>query len=465
MIEEFEYDGIWWLPEKPSNKVSGKLKFHPVEGLKLQLIGSFKELKNLHTFLQPLIILGITSNGKIITLYKCYESRSHISMPGFLSSSFIASVAFLGCHFEKEEKIRFDFLSLNYSYLEEWTGITGFQFNIETDSEAQLKKYEVIYSFPEKIEAKIGNLNISFDYNFTSEEDKLKEVNLKHTTFIKIKPNESLHFNDYQDICYRIQNFLSLAIGKAVFPIIIKGKSKSCSTKSQNGKAIYPDIFIYYATNSLFETSSEIHPFDMLFTFRDISGKFESILKNWLEKAEMLKPVYDLYFGTLYNPRMYLQHQFLSMIQAVEAYHRRKFEGKYLSDEDYEPIQGRFKDIINKLDVDASFKDALKSRLKYGNEYSLRKRLKDLFVKCRDITQNFIKDEDNFINRVIDTRNYLTHYDKKLRNIADGKDLYYITQKLKIILQICLLYELGFTKEEIKSVFQRKARTYKNDFV
>ena len=464
MIEEFEYDGIWWLPEKPDNKVSSKLKFHPVEGLKLQLIGSFKELKDLNTFLQPLIILGITSNGKIITLYKCCESQSHMSMPRFLSTSFIASVAFLGCHFEKEEEIRFDFLSLNYSHLEEWTGITGFQFKMETDSKNHLTKHKIIYSFPEKVEAKIGNLSISFDYNFTLGGDRLKEVNLKHTTFIKIKPSKSLHFNDYQDVCYHIQNFLSLAIGKAVFPITIKGKSERCSTKSQNGKAIYPDIFIYYATNSLFETSSKIHPFDMLFTFRDISGKFENILKNWFEKAEMLKPVYDLYFGTLYNPRMYLQHQFLSMIQAVEAYHRRKFEGKYLSDKDFEPIYNRFKDMTNTLDVKASFKDALINRLKYGNEFSLRKRLKDLFAEYQDITRNFIKDENNFINRVKDTRNYLTHYDKKLRNIADGEDLYRITQKLKTILQICLLHELGFDKEEIKSAFLRNRR-YKDDFV
>ena len=464
MIEEFEYDGIWWLPEKPNNKVSGKLKFHPVEGLKLQLIGSFKELKDFNTLLQPLIILGITSNGKLITLYKCYESQFHMSMSGFLGSSFIASVAFLGCHFEKEEEIRFDSLSLNYSYLEEWTGITGFQFKIEPDSKNRLTKHEIIYSFPEKTEAKIGNLSISFDYNFTSGGDWLKEVNLKHTTFIKIKPSKSLHFNDYQDICYHIQNFLSLTIGKAIFPIIIKGKSERSSTKLQNGKAVYKDIFIYYATNSLFETSSKIHPSDMLFTFSDISGKFENILKNWFEKAEMLKPVYDLYFGTLYNPRRYLQHQFLSMIQAVEAYHRRRLEGKYLSYEEYESIYNKFERIINRLDVKASFKDALKIRLKYGNEYSLRKRLKDLFVKYRDITQDFIKDEDSFISRVIDTRNYLTHYDKKLRNIADGEDLYRITQKLKIILQICLLYELGFDKEEIKSAFLRNRR-YKNDFI
>ena len=451
MIEKFEYDGIWWLPEKPDNKVSGKLKFHPVEGLKLQLIGSFKELKDFNTFLQPLIILGIISNGGVITLYKCYESQSHMSVLGFLSSSFIASVAFLGCHFRKEEEIRFDFLSLNYSHL-------------ETDSKNHLTKHEVIYSFPEKVEAKIGNLSIFFDYNFTSGGDRLKEVNLKHTTFIKIKPSKSLHFNDYQDVCYHIQNFLSLAIGKAVFPVIIKGKSERCSTKSQNGKAVYPDIFIYYATNSLLEISSKIYPFDMLFTFRDISDKFESILKNWFEKAEMLKPVYDLYFGTLYNPRMYLQHQFLSMIQAVEAYHRRKFEGKYLSDKDFEPIYNRFKDMTNTLDVKASFKDALINRLRYGNEFSLRKRLKDLFAEYQDITQNFIKDENNFINRVVDTRNYLTHYDKKLRNIADGEDLYRITQKLETILQICLLYELGFDKKEIKILFLRNRR-YENDFV
>ncbi len=132
MIKEFEYDCIWWLPENRDNTVPGKLKFHPVEGLKLQLIGSFKGPKNFNTFLQLPIILGLTSTGEPITLYKCYESQSHMSVPGFLSSSFIASFAFLGCHFKEEEEIRFDSLSINYSHLEEWTGITGFQFN--TDS-------------------------------------------------------------------------------------------------------------------------------------------------------------------------------------------------------------------------------------------------------------------------------------------------------------------------------------------
>jgi len=242
-----------------------------------------------------------------------------------------------------------------------------------------------------------------------------------------------------------------------VYPLTTEGITEVNKVVT-NDKIYNTPVEIYYRLPNIPKAPKTLLSFEMLFTFEDISEKFENVLKNWFEKAEMLKPVYDLYFGTLYNPRMYLQHEFLSMIRAVEAYHRLKFEGKYLSDEDYEPIQERFKDIINKLSVEASFKEALKSKLKYGNEYSLRKRLKDLFVAYQEITQNFIKDEDNFINRVIDTRNYLTHYDKKLRSIADGKDLYCITQKLKIILQTCLLYELGFDRKEIKSIFLRNRR-------
>ena len=89
--------------------------------------------KNSQTALQPDIISGITSNGKIITLCKCYESSSHMSVPGFISSSFITSMIFLGHHFNKKEDIIFDSLSLNYSHIEEWARITGFQFKIENE--------------------------------------------------------------------------------------------------------------------------------------------------------------------------------------------------------------------------------------------------------------------------------------------------------------------------------------------
>ena len=139
-MQEFEHNGLWWLPENPDNKISGVLKFHPVKGVNLELIGSFRESITFNRFLNPGIILGITSNGKLVTLYKCLESQSLTSIPGFTTSTFIASMVFLRHHFENEENIQFDSLSLSYSHLDEWVGITGFQEKTEIDSEKNFKK-------------------------------------------------------------------------------------------------------------------------------------------------------------------------------------------------------------------------------------------------------------------------------------------------------------------------------------
>lgn len=57
---------------------------------------------------------------------------------------------------------------------------------------------------------------------------------------------------------------------------------------------------------------------------------------------------------------------------------------------------------------------------------------------------------------MVATRNYLTHFDKRLKaEAAEGEELYHTTQKLKILLETCLLVELGFSLNEIKNLFSR----------
>ena len=154
---------------------------------------------------------------------------------------------------------------------------------------------------------------------------------------------------------------------------------------------------------------------------------------------------------------MYLQHRFLSLIQAIESFHQRIYKGEYLSDDDY---NGVYKALVNAIpDIDIDIKKSLENRLKYGNEYSLRKRLKEIFGKYQEILNGFIENKNSFIEKVVDTRNYLTHYDKDLKELAvSGEALYSLTQKLKILLETCLLSELGFSLEEIKGLFLRNRR-------
>jgi hypothetical protein len=458
-MEEFEYNGIWWLPENPKKKISGTLKFNQREDTILELIGSFKEVKDINEIPELNIILGITSNGKVITLYKCYESNFHVSIPGFFSSSFVVSIIFQGYHFEKEEDIKFDSLSLNYSHLEEWTRISGFKSKSENDSENHLKKYEVSYSFPPKVEAKLAKFDLSFDYNFNLGGDRIKEVKLKQTIFIKIEPHTQVHFNDYEkDICYHIQNFLSLAIGRAVSPLLIKGKTNACKTKLSDGRVVYNDILTFYSIKELPDLSKKLNPFDMLFSFRDMSDNFEKYLKNWFAKSEVLQPVYDLYFGTLYNPSMYLQHEFLSLIQALESYHRRVEDGKYVSEDDYTQI---YKTLISAIpqELDNDFKESLKQKLKYHNEFSLRKRVKKILKKFGDLGILLIHDNERFVKDIVTTRNFLTHYDKNVEMKAkNGQELYELTQKIKFMLEICFLIELEIPIKTIKGLVSRNQR-------
>jgi len=68
MIEGFEYKGIWWLPDKPEEQVSGTLRFTLDEGTISTLIGPFKDTKDMNKTLEPETILGVSSDGKNITL-------------------------------------------------------------------------------------------------------------------------------------------------------------------------------------------------------------------------------------------------------------------------------------------------------------------------------------------------------------------------------------------------------------
>ena len=39
-MERLDVDGLFWLVDKPDDKVAGRLRFDPVQGAKLGLIGT-----------------------------------------------------------------------------------------------------------------------------------------------------------------------------------------------------------------------------------------------------------------------------------------------------------------------------------------------------------------------------------------------------------------------------------------
>jgi len=453
MIEEIEYKGIWWLPDNPQKRISGTLRFAPGKGAILDLTGSFKDIKDMNKLFKPEIILGTSAEGKNITLYKCIEVKSTLSIPGLLTSSFDATVVFVGAHFQRGEEIKFKRLSIHYSYLDEWVNISGFDIS-QGEEEISIK-----YKLPQPIQTVIGDYKISIDFKRIGPKQSIvqKEASVKQRAYITIEPLQEKPFEEYDKINYHIQNFLSLGITKPVYPLAIEGMTE-VNKQIIGDKPYYPPVQIFYKLPGIPESSKTLLPYNMLFTFKDISNRFEAFLRNWFEKRSLLKPVYDLYFGTLYNPRMYLEHRFLSLIQGIESFHQRTHRGEYLSDKDYKDV---YDALVNAIPdkVKKDFRDSLKDKLKYANKFSLRKRLKDIFDEYQEILDEFIENTNGFINKVVVTRNYLVHYDQELEGkAAKGEELYRLTQKLGVVLETCLLAELGFNLNEIKDLFSKNRR-------
>lgn len=132
--DTFDIDGYWWLPENPTKTVAGTLHYSP-EKISLNLIGAFSDIKeSLSRFEYP-IILGFSTGGKLITLYKSYSSNFSISNPSLPSSSYAVLQLFIGHHFQKEDELKFSKILTHLTHFDEWVGISGFFMNIDCNKQ------------------------------------------------------------------------------------------------------------------------------------------------------------------------------------------------------------------------------------------------------------------------------------------------------------------------------------------
>lgn len=184
----------------------------------------------------------------------------------------------------------------------------------------------------------------------------------------------------------------------------------------------------------------------MLFSFKDITERFDTVIRSWFAKSDMLEPIFLGYFAPFRFPEMYLEQKFLGYAQVIEAYHLRVLDGVGVPKEDYARI---LPEIMKSVPPRHSewFGDKLAC-----NEPSQRRRLKELAERFPWMDFG----GGAFVNKVVVTRNYLTHLDKDLKEqAASGEELHKLTLKLELLIKMVLLYELGFEQKQIETMVKR----------
>ena len=198
---------------------------------------------------------------------------------------------------------------------------------------------------------------------------------------------------------------------------------------------------------------------DVPFPYHVVRQDLPAILEIWFRERELLRPVHDLFFASFYNRHLNIEFQFQGLIQALESLHRRLHKGLYTSKTKYEKCKQGLTAAIP-VDLSKDHRDALKNRIKYGNEYSLRKRLTLMGRQLNAQTRRFIdNDFKRFISSVVETRNYLTHFDSDLKAKAmSTEDMVVATFSLRLLLTVYLFKRIGMRERAAVEVIKEHPR-------
>ncbi len=431
----FEGKGFWWLPESPNNRVGGTLNYSK-DGILLELHGTLTLAssrrpgpfpENLDSF--PLIH-GMSDAVKYtLVRASCISLTRNFSE--ITGSSFSAIYLLLGTHVSDAE-LPSDSVSFSCSHLDDFLGQASF--TIEDDGVGStLRGTTIGYVAPTHLAFALPSesAQLKFEQNLWRSRDRSK-ICLTARNTISLTPESPQPFHWHLERIWQMCSLLTLLADEIVRPERIE--------VSVSGGP-YPHVLFYNAQKPQRESNQPSS--NLLFNASHVCDQLGDILNRWFTASPTLRSAIYLYIDGMRQAGS-SEGRFLTLSQAFEAFSRATTTSEYMATEDYEQVKSKIIEAIPSH-VASDHRDSLKSRIKYGNEISLRKRLMKTFdslpVDAIDCICHSLKE---FVSGIVDTRNYLTHYSDELRPLAlRGADLHWTSEQLAMLTRILLLRSLG----------------------
>jgi len=264
---------------------------------------------------------------------------------------------------------------------------------------------------------------------------------------------------------------LGPSVPKSVPPRIAEALPEPRMSQSEHYSHIAPnrepkgEIFRSWSATIEFLTSgneavavkakAEGNPFRIPFT---LNQGVESALafKRFHEIRETNRMALDLFFSHYYTNGSFITQQFTDMVHALEGLHRGVRGGNFIDPKKYK--EELFPILIAAIPdkIDADLKQSLEKRLQFGNDLSLRRRLKELARSHDEYTRQIIGKPADFADLIAVLRNKVAHAlgseKTTLKNLME-----YVVQlhRAKILFQLEILLQIGFPRDFLKECIRR----------
>lgn len=404
------YHGEWWVPAVADHDIRMNF-FEPEQmmGHETKYTGTLTyygdkdstlELYTVPSFIRSKyykyndVIWGKDANMMKYTLFNVV--MQDVPLGDFTKNTFDVGLILIGDHVLSLDEVHFSECTIQFPYLKNW----AFHNNLTCQKEAGNLLYTLyaINQGKSLIEVEMGKeTKWSLRDRYIQKQTNY-DLTISQVTELFIQ-SKGLSLRDCIQQIGEFSQFLSIALYCDQNPteILLINKEKTFRSKL------------------LFKEQKSIEPQkSYLIKFEELKEKVPLMLKVWHEKYERISPISDYLINSLQEKGIFDTPDFLILAQALDGY---------------------FKRFVNKKNG--------KNIQKYEEEIKM---LLKLFADVEVVQKCKINSKV-----LTDTRNKYSHlYPDEEKSLAlDSDDLYWITEKCKILLTCCILNMLGLTNGEI----------------
>ena len=403
------YHGEWWVPAVADHdtrmiafhpeqmmghekKYTGTLTYYGDANATLELYHVPSNFHSKH-YGQNDVMWGMDANGHIFTLFNVMMKEQR--MGDFTKTVFVVGLILMGEHVLSMEDTRFKSCEVHFPYLRNW----AFHNNITPSNAGTSVSFKTPYTATKLLEAIHDDGAYWRLWQCPSINRTIHDLTIKQTTEFEIEATTELSISSYLKLIEEFAQFLSIALYGDQNPTEVKFKNRESGQEC---------VLLFKKDASVNPTIFTLIKFDLL------KEKLPTMLNQWHNNYDKIAPISSYLIDSLQKKNRFDVPDFLIIAQALDGYHKRfvnKKDGRDVRkyEEQIEILLNQFKDV-------------------------------KAIQKCR-------------INSVVlkDTRHKYSHlYPDDEESLAvEGEDLYWLTEKCKILLTCCILNLIGLSNKEI----------------
>ena len=403
------FHGEWWVPARADHdielmflqpegmmgherKYTGTLTYHGNQDSTLELYHTPSNFQSKH-YHQNDVIWGRDANGHIFTLFNVIKYGQQLG--DFSCTKFVVAYILIGEHVLSAYDAHFKKCIVEFPYLRNW----AFHDNVaQTNSGTHVFFKTPFYS--EKLLETINEEGVWWRlWQGQTTERNIYTLKIEQTTTLEIEASEALSILLCMKHIEEFAQFLSIAL---------YGDQNPSDIKFENKENKHESVL-------LFKKDASVNPRVLsLIKFGILKEKLPIMLNTWHQNFEKMSPISSYLIESLQKKNRFDVPDFLIIAQALDGFYKR---------------------FANKKDG--------KDIRKYEEQIEI---LLNQFIGVKAIERCHIKPEV-----LTDSRNYYSHLfpDEEIKSAVKGEDLYWLTEKCKILLTCCILNMLGLTNKEI----------------